>query len=196
MFMEPTYYGGTPINDFYGEIPMSDLNKSFPVLMQEMVKAANPVTAVDLLASHYTIGAATPSTEKEDRNTKSTLTAVANSGFANSQDVWYNRLDVEAIAATGNRNFDAEGKVKLSDLVAEFNTRFATKLTAGVDYTDGDLPEFTGAPGEEKTVTLTALPASFIYLGEVELVLKAKTRDLAEVIANNVLDGLTYVPPQ
>lgn len=175
---------------------MSDLTKTFPVLLHEMIKAANPVTAVDLLSTHYTRGAATVSAEQPNKNTKLTLTAVADSGFANTQDVWYSRLDVlDDIVTTGNRNFDAEGKTKMSHLVAEFNSRFATKLEAGVDYTESDLPEFTGAPGEEKTVTLTILSTSYIYLGEVDLILKAATRDLAEVIANNVLDGLTYEPP-
>jgi len=87
------------------------------------------------------------------------------------------------------------GKLKLSDAVADFNVKFATDLTAGRDYTDRDLEEFTGAPGEEREELVTILATSEKYIGTVLLTIKSATVDLAAVIVNNVLPGLTYELP-
>lgn len=171
---------------------MSDLSKSFSALLLEMVKVANPAETT-ITAAHYTFGTPTVATEN-GKNTSLVLSAVANSGFTGTQTVYYNRLDLTAIGATGDLQFDAEGKAKVSDAVAEFNARFKTNLVAGTDYTDADLPELTGAPGETQQVTVTALAGSHVYLGNVVITLKVATRDLAEVITNNNLNGLTYTP--
>lgn len=172
---------------------MSDLTKTFSSLLLAMVKAANP-EETGVTEASYSFGAPSADATQAGKNTSLTLTAAAQSGYTGTQILYYNRLSLTAIGATGDLQFDAEGKTRISDAVAEFNTRFRTNLVAGTDYTDGDLPDFDGTPGESKQITVTALGGSHVYLDNVIITLKVATRDLAEVIANNNLDGLTYEP--
>lgn len=172
---------------------MSDLSKSFPTLLVEMINAKNPDE--NIKTTDIVIGAVATSTQDPGRNSEVLVTGVQGSGYTGQQTFYYNRLNLTTIVGSGDKAFDEEGKTKLSHVVAEFNTRFKTNLQVGVDYTEADLPTFTGAPGEAHDVTLTALSASYIYLGSVVLTVKSATRDLAEVLPNNMLDGLTYEPP-
>lgn len=172
---------------------MSDLSKTFPALLIEMINAKNP--SANLKTSDIAIGAVSTSTQDPQRNSEVVVTGQQAAGFTGTQTFYYNRLSLAVIGATGDLAFDEEGKTLISHVVAEFNTRFRTNLVAGTDYTDGPLPTFTGAPGETHDVTLTALAGSYVYIGSVVLTVKAATRDLAEVVPNNLLDGLVYTPP-
>lgn len=177
---------------------MSNLTLSFETLLHAMVQAKNPDTAASLKVSDYT--AAAPSVLDGDasgKNTSIVVTAVQGStAYTGSQTLKYNRLHIgDDIGATSDLLIDSVGKAKLSDAVADFETKYGIKLEAGKDYTDRDLEPFTGAPGEEREELLTILPTSGKYIGTVLLTIKSATVDLATVIANNVLDGLTYEPP-
>lgn len=172
---------------------MSDLSKTFPQLLIEMINAKN--AGANLKTTDITIGAVSTSSFDAQRNSEVVVTGKQEAGFTGTQTFYYNRLSLAVIGATGDLAFDEEGKTRLSHVVAEFNARFGTNLVAGVDYTDADLPAFTGAPGETHDVTLTALATSYVYINSVTLTVKAATRDLAEVVPNNLLDGLVYTAP-
>lgn len=172
---------------------MSDLSKSFPTLLIEMINAKN--SAANLKTTDITIGAVAASTHDAQRNSEVLVTGKAEAGFTGTQTFYYNRLLLSIITATGDKAFDEEGKTLISHVMAEFNTRFGTNLVKDVDYTDGALPTFSGAPGESHEITVTALASSYVYTGSMTLTVKSATRDLAEVVPNNLLDGLTYTAP-
>lgn len=172
---------------------MSDLSKTFPQLLVDMINAKNTDGVIKI--SDLTIDPVAVSTFDPQRNSEVLVKGVQVAGYTGQQTFYYNRLVLATITATGDKAFTEEGKTKLSHVVAEFNTRFKTNLVLGVDYAEADLPVFTGAPGEQKDVELTALATSYFYQGTVTLTVKSATRDLAEVLPNNLLDGLTYEPP-
>jgi len=181
---------------------MSNLTLPFKTLLHDMVVAVNPDTAANLKQTDYTHAAPTVYSGAADpanplANTEIVVTAAEGStAYVGSQTLRYTRLHIgDDIGAKADLLIDSVGKLKLSDAVADFNVKFATDLTAGRDYTDRDLEEFTGAPGEEREELVTILATSEKYIGTVLLTIKSATVDLAAVIVNNVLPGLTYELP-
>lgn len=173
---------------------MSDLTKPFKTLLVEMINEVNP-DGTQIKAADFTVGAPTASSAQPGKNTALVVTGEQTAGYTGTQTVYYNRLDIGSdIGATGDRIFDAEGKTKVSHVITEFNARFKTNLVAGKDYTEADLPTFAGNPGEQHDVIVTMLAGSEMFINSVTLTVKIATRDIAEVIVNNNLNGLTYEP--
>ncbi len=171
---------------------MSDLSKTFPELVVAMIVAKNPgkpLTAADIMPNE--VG---PSTHSVGHNSEVVISGIGPrySGF---QTFYYNRLDLADIAGEAQLIFEHTGQTRLSEVVAEFNTRFKTNLKVDEDYTDADLPTFTGTAGETHDVALEVLGVSYFYIGQLTLTVAVAPEDMAETFSSNELDGLTYEPP-
>lgn len=129
-----------------------------------------------------------------NRNTKITITGVANSGYTGTATPEYNRVALSVVPGVRDIVFPKGDAVNISELIPEINARFSINLTAN-DYTDGPLPALTGSANEEVEFTLTAKAGSLIYNGSVVLKIAGGELDLAVLFADPVLDGLDYAPP-
>jgi hypothetical protein len=135
-------------------------------------------------------------------NTDITVTAVEGSGYIGAEVINYNRLHLQAeiadafVASGQDRNleFSVGNATKIADIVPEINQRFGINLTAA-DFTDGDLPEFTGVANETHNVQVIANADSLCYRGSFTFILKAEDVLLSSVIVEKTMNGLTYAPP-
>jgi len=136
------------------------------------------------------------------KNTDITVTAKVGSGYTGAEVINYDRVHLQTdvvnayVASAAGRDvvFAVGNAVKISDMIAEINSRLAINLTPD-DYVDATLPEFTGVANEELDVQVTAKADSLCYRGSFTFKLKAEDIPLSEVIVTKVLNGLTYAPP-
>lgn len=178
---------------------VSDLTKSAPQVLVDLINEDNP--SANLTTADITFGAPTDiSGSNPQRNTEVTVTAVPGGAYGGSVNVRYNRISLPAIETAGagaglTLSFLKGAKTLLSEVMSDFNARFATNLVAGVDYDDAPLPEFEELPGEQHTIVLTARTQSLVYIGQITLIVRMDTVDLSSVITVEDLSGLTYVAP-
>lgn len=176
----------------------NDLTKAPKQIILDMVNAK---TAAGFTEESFT-WAGLPVVEGTGKNTSLTLTAAPGSGYKNSRVIRYIRphlgSDVGAayIASGGKRDliFSVGDAVKISDMIPELNARLGINLT-GDDFTDGDLPAFTGEVNETHPVQVVVKADSLIFTGSLTLTLKADDIDLAVAIPDVEMDGLTYGAP-
>jgi len=171
---------------------MSDLSKTFPELVAAMIVAKNP--GKTLTPADFVLNEVGPSTHSVGRNSEVVITGTG-PRYGGFQTFYYNRLDLSDIVGEAQLIFEYSGQTRLSEVVAEFNTRFKTNLKAGEDYTDEDLPAFTGTAGESHDVALLVLGVSYFYIGQLTLTVAVAPEGMAETFSSNELDGLTYEPP-
>lgn len=170
---------------------MSDLTKLPKQIIIDMVNAKSQFALTpDLIDFGLPVAGA----QGDAKNTTLTLTAKTGSGYKNAKTIKYNRLDFATIVATANSTFTKGDATKLSDLIPEINARYNLNIQAE-DYEDVTLPEFTGTPNEEHKVNLTALADSLIFIGVAEITIHGNDLDLATVITDDEMDGLTYEGP-
>jgi hypothetical protein len=176
----------------------NDLTKAPKQIILDMVNAKSG--AGFTLATFAWAGL--PEVEPSGKNTSLSLVAVAGSGYKNTRIIRYNRMhlgtDIGAafIASATGRDlvFSIGDATKIADLIPELNARLNIALT-GDDFTDGDLPTFTGAVNETHPVQVVVKADSLIYTGSITLTLKADDVDLATAIPDAEMDGLTYAAP-
>lgn len=143
-----------------------------------------------------------PSQSNDAKNTDITVIAKSGSGYTGQEVINYNRLHLTTeignpyVASAVGRNliFPIGEALKIADIVPAINARLGINLVAA-DFTDGDLPEFTGTPNEILDVQLLVKADSLCYRGSLTFQLKAEDILLSTVIVNKVMDGLTYQPP-
>jgi hypothetical protein len=171
----------------------TDFKKSDVQILVDLINETN--AGVALTTEVVTFGLPSVATGGSERNTDITVTAVEDSGYINSKNLNYNRVDLATIPGTRSVEFPKGDAVKISDMILEINAKYGINLTAN-DFVDGPLPDFVGGmPNEKLEFQVSAAANSLIYQGSVFLKLAAEDLDLAVIITNPVLNGLVYVQP-
>lgn len=178
---------------------MSDLTKAPVQIILDMINEAN--AGASLTSADVSFGLPTDiSGSNPQRNTELAVTAVNGGAYGGSANIRYNRIAMADILTAGGgvgltNSFLRGTHTLISQVIADFNSRFNTNMVAGEDYADGPLPTFEEIPGEQHTFTVTALAGSLIYIGSMQLIVRMDTVDLGSVITVEDLDGLTYETP-
>jgi hypothetical protein len=122
------------------------------------------------------------------KNTKATLTAIGGQGYSGSTTVYYNRVDLADILATGSSNFPLTNQVSSADILALWNAAFNTNLIAA-DIVVEALP----APAANGSIsyTLKANTASPAFIGQAALVLAPAAIPLSTAITTTDMTGLS-----
>jgi len=171
----------------------SDLTQTGETLILALVNAANTnLVNGPLTTDNVTLGA--PAVETGDKNSSVVLTGVAGNGYANTQTFTYNRLDIQSdvmnhIAPSGATLVNAS-YATVADLVAPLNSAYNLGLVSADISNGSDAITLTDGAGNA-TVTMAA--ASLKYIGELSVAITQMQADLATVVTNTELDGLT--PP-
>lgn len=141
------------------------------IILQTLVATGN----MSLTTDDVTFGAPEVSTDSTTLyNTLVTLTANDGSGYKDTRQIKYLRVDISTVPGVRSTQFIKNGETLISDLVARINSRYLLNLVAGKDYADGPLPAFpTGASGETVSVTLTPTAQSLCWIGSLTLQLVA-----------------------
>lgn len=170
---------------------MSDLTKTPVQIILDMINEDN---ASGLTSADVSFGSPQDiSADNSDRNTELTVNGVG--GYSGSVDVRYNRISFDDLAQYLPPSFPKNDYTMLSDIVDNhFNALFGVNLQAGVDYVDVELPAFDNTPGESKSVVMTAVADSLVYIGSMSLTVNIDTVDIGDVITEQDLSGLNYVP--
>lgn len=158
----------------------------------DLIKAKNPAASVLTEAALvFALPAASDGTESTPRNTQMEVSAAEGSGYAGEVLIKYDRLLMEDVVNTQDRNFPIGSATKVADLIDAINTRYKINLGEG-DYVDDDLPEFTGGVANEThDFTLTITADALLFQNTVTLTLVGEDVDLSTIITDPVLDGLT-----
>lgn len=124
------------------------------------------------------------------RNTTLLLTAIPGGPYHGQRPVYYNRVPLaDFVTDTTRLVFTRDHLESFADLVAELNALLNINLTPD-DYEPGEIPSVDG------DVVIKVKPGSLVYLGELTLsVVTEDLRDLAVVIYDEVMEGLTYDGP-
>jgi hypothetical protein len=178
---------------------MSDFTKASKALLLDLVNTSGITNGKVLTEGLVDIGLPIETTgTNPPKNTTITFTAKEGSGYTGAVTVQYNRpnlaehtkwadgTDMELVFTVGNA-------VNIADMLPEINAQLLTNIDPS-EIVDGPLPTFTGELNEEHAVQLVADADSLAYRGSLTFILKAEDIDLATVITNQTLDGLTVVP--
>lgn len=127
-------------------------------------------------------------------NTSILITAREHGRYQGSTTLGYNRLDVEGFLFGETITLTLGDATNYSDLIPEINSKLRVNLTPA-DYVDAPIGTWEGTPGETKLLTIQMKPTSFVFIGELSLLLSVEDVPLSEVIVIKALPGLIYQPP-
>lgn len=167
---------------------MSDLTKTAKELFYALVNDANAALSAKPLAdTNVSLSAPTSGTFGE-KNTKVTITALADQGYSGTVDVTYNRLDIATLFSDASLTASIEGDsfTNASDLLTDLNSRYGLNLQAS-DIVEGDLSAQV-YPG---TYDLVMAAGSLAYTGTVTIDLPGVVSALPDVVTTTDLTGLT-----
>lgn len=172
---------------------MSDFTQAPKKIILDLINEAN--AGLNLLETQVEFGV--PAVETGSRNTSLELTAVVGGPYLGARAVYYDRLDLAAVIATGPAGrFAKTGAITtIAHVVAAINSEYAINLTEDDFEITDTFPEFENVPNEEHSITITAKPGSLVFIGSAEITLFLPQVDLEDALAVNTLDGLTYEPP-
>ena len=174
---------------------MSDLSLSGEELLLQLINAANPSPPYGpFTAGSFTLSA--PSSLTNDltgKNSYITLTAVEGSGYYGSQNVKYDRLDLqsvlidlgEALVSFQNNNF-----VQATDILETINSTYGLNLQ-NEDVVNESLP--VANTNGTVAYTLQVADNSLTYTGSLPVNITAETIELEIAFVENILNG--FVPP-
>lgn len=158
-----------------------DINKPAIEILMDKINAENlsELDVGDFLFSAPTAATLTFS----DINTKVVLTPKVSSGYFNSRDIFYKRIDIAQILDNRNVEILVTTETLLSELIPQINTLFGINLTAD-DYVDTAIPALVD--GVEHSVVVQIKPTSYLFVGTTNLVLgeRAETIDDAGYARN------------
>ncbi len=183
-----------------------DFTKDPDNILLDLINVDNPghtFTVAEVTLAVPTVVTTGSETDPSWLNRKSRLTVSAanGSGYADSVDVFYNRVAYRDVLTTteadtvkypvATETFDLLDRVNLSDLLTEINTRHALNIQPD-DFWDMPLPTFTGLPPyDDAFVKLEAKTSSKIFIGGVQLKINPNPFDLANMPVTT-LQGLVY----
>lgn len=168
-----------------------DFTKSSVDILLQLIKKDNP-KAAPLTPEVVTFGLPTVATET--RNSKITISAVKDSGYSGAVTMEYDRVNIGSVPGERSTTFPIGNAIKLSDLIPEINAAYDINLQEG-DYTDVDLAPFTGeVPNETQNVQLVVVSDNPCFIGSLVIIVASEDLDLASIITNTVMNGLTYAP--
>lgn len=104
-------------------------------------------------------------------NTKITITPKVSSGYFNTRDIFYKRIDIAEILDNKNVEVIVTTETLLSELIAQINTLYGIYLTAD-DYEDTAIPAVV--PGETHSVIVQIKATSYLFIGTANLILGEK----------------------
>lgn len=159
----------TNIND-----PLNIAKPAIEILMDKI----NAENLLSLSVDDFLFSAPVPATLTFSTvNTKVTLTPKVSSGFYNSRDIYYERLDLAQILHNQTVEIIVTTETLLSQLIPQINTLFGINLTSD-DYNDTAIPAVV--PGVEHSVVVQAKATSYLFIGTVNLVLGEKVTPVDE----------------
>lgn len=183
-----------------------DFTKDPDSILLDLINEDNPghsFTAAEVTLAVPVVVTTGQETDPSWLNRKSRLTvsAVNGSGYADTVDVFYNRVAYRDVFPTTDptsvkypvttEGIDLLDRVNLSDLLEDINATHALNLQTD-DFWDAPLPTFEGLPPyDDKYVKLEARPTSKIFIGGVQLKINPNPFDLANMPVTT-LQGLVY----
>lgn len=149
-----------------------DIEKSQIEILMDQINVLNNVNL-----NHNDFIFSLPSTASfalSDINTKVTITPKITSGFFNSRDIYYKRIDVAQLFNNDLIEIVVTTETLLSEIIDQVNDKYGINITAA-DYVDVPLP----VPDPlipNPTVTVAIKPESYIYVGTGGLILGERIR--------------------
>lgn len=129
------------------------------------------------------------------RNSAVTITATPEGPYTGSRNLTYNRIDLGSIPGVRSTVFDLTSAFTTSDLIAKINAMYRVNLQPE-DYYNDALPDINDPNLAVPLVfTLRAKPASYIFIGSLQLTARSGKELLSEELHNDVLDGFYYLIP-
>lgn len=149
-----------------------DIEKSQIEILMDQI---NVINNLNLDADDFIFGLPQPTTlTLSDINTKVTITPKITSGFFNTRDIHYKRIDVAQLFNNDLIEIIVTTETMLSELIDQVNEKYGINLTTD-DYLDTALP--TPDPlVPNPTVTVAIRPESYIYVGTGGLILGERVR--------------------
>lgn len=170
-----------------------DFTKSSVEILLQLIKKDNPKAAA-LTPDYVTFGIPTVAVDESVRNSKITVSAVVDSGYSGSVVMEYDRVDIATVPGERPVTFPIGNAIMLADLIAEINAAYDINLQEG-DYVDVELAPFTGeVPNETQNVQLAVVSDNSCFIGSLTIIVASEDIDLASIITNTVMNGLTYLP--
>lgn len=163
--------------------------KTSTELVFDLFNRMNPALQHPLTPTNVTLSApAVNDNNAVTKNTKTTISAVAGQGYSGSTTVYYNRVSLADIVATGSNQFLLTTQKKASDILPLFNAAFNTNLIID-DIVEEDLP--AAAANGTITYTLQAAANSPAFLASVVVKLVPADIPLSQAITTTDMTGLT-----
>lgn len=186
--MEPVCFYHHPMSFHNVSAAMVDLTLEPRALLVALINSGNPDNVLQV--SDVDFGEP-QAIDEQNRNTSIVLTAKADSPWDTYQVFYYNRMNlgVDVIPSLSNEFTYVEDMTE-QDVLDLINARYGINLTTD----ECTVSEIEG-PGE---ITVTAKSTALNYIGSAAIVLTGDGPvkiPLDEAFPNNILDGLTYVPP-
>lgn len=174
---------------------MSDLSLSGEELLLQLVNEANPSPPYGpFTAGSFTLSTPTALTnDLTGKNSYITLTAIEGSGYYGTQNVKYNRLDLQgvlidlgqALVSFQNNNF-----VQATDILETINSTYGLNLMEG-DVVNEALP--AANTNGVVNYTLQVSDTSLTYTGGLPVSITAESIELEIAFVENILNG--FLPP-
>lgn len=157
-----------------------NFNQTSDLMMMELINQDNNQT---LTLAVVQLSAPAPATGS--RNSTVTLSARPASGYVGVVPFFYDRLDL-AQFFVGGLDFEATGVTTTADLLPLINAQYNLQMRE----TDIILE-----PIEDGEVSLRAAPGSYLWIGEVDVVVTNPMIELEEILTVTELDGFEYPLP-
>ena len=154
----------TNIND-----PLN-INKPAIEILMDKVNAEN-LSQLDSNDFLFSVPTAT-TLPYSDINTKVTITPKVSSGYFNSRDIFYKRLDIAQILDNNSIEVLVTTETLLSELIPQINTLYGINLTAD-DYDDTAIP--VAVPDTEHSIVVQIKTTSYLFVGTANLILGQKS---------------------
>lgn len=169
---------------------VTDFTKTPQAILLDLINQSN---GTSIPAPAITFGLPTAATGGSPaRNTDITVTAVQGSGYKNSANLHYDRVDLAVVPGSRGATITKGNATKLSDLLADINALWGVNIGAA-DIVDVDLPAFAGTANETHDVQMAASADALVFRGSVTITVKGDDLDLAVILTVTDLDGLSWV---
>lgn len=188
----------------------TDFTKMPPEILVDLINLTN---GISLRVPDITYSSVTKLTSG-NRNSGVTIFATPGSIYSGSRDLTYNRVSFQQIVGTRNIFFERGSAKFVAHLLPQINLAYAINLQPE-DYYNDPLPEPDGnVNAGDKAFKLRARPGSYVWMGEIELILRGNQiplrslwginllsgfnlpgEDLEDTFEVNTLSGFNYTPP-
>lgn len=172
----------------------SDLTQPGKTLLYSLINVANPgLVNGSLSDANVTVSApAILSGDPSGKNTKVTLTSIADAGYTGTADVTYNRLDIQVdvsdhVAPNGLSIEDDPDTAyaTVADLLPAINTALTMNLQSA-DITNGTDP-ITGT--YPKAASVTVVTTSLAFIGSLAVTITQPPPPMGDMVTDQSLNG-------